>query len=77
LEFLEMEPFRTVLFRGFERNRWKRFRESLGDFDHRAEAAVLMRPLRVAMMLFDAPEFKNRTPTNPDGLIRRRTLVQL
>jgi hypothetical protein len=39
---------------GSMRNRWKRFIGSLDEnFDHRAEAAVLMRSLRAAMILFD------------------------
>jgi hypothetical protein len=42
------EPFLTVLCPGrIGRNRWKRFKESFTELDHRAKAAVLMRSLRV------------------------------
>jgi hypothetical protein len=47
---IDKEPFLTVFVGGrMRRNRWKRFKESFVELDHRAEAAVLMRSLRVPL----------------------------
>jgi len=48
------------------RNRWKRFKQSFCNLNHRAEATVLMRSLRVLRVLgsTEVDDIYSRTPSS-------------